>query len=93
MVGRAQPVRSCIGCGRRDAKEVLLRVALGTDGDLRVDVARTLPGRGAYLCGAGCLKAAVKKKALGRAFRGKARTGQEDLSRLWEALGGERDRV
>lgn len=68
----------------------MLRLALGPDGALRVDAARTLPGRGAYMCGAGCLKAAVKKKALGRAFRGKARTGQEDLSSLWEALGGER---
>ena len=30
------------------------------------------PGRGTWLCGAGCLRAALKRKAVGRAFRGKA---------------------
>lgn len=88
MPGNEQPVRSCIGCGRHDAKERLLRLALDPDGAPRVDFARTLPGRGGYLCGAGCLKAAMKKKALGRAFRGKARMGTEDVARLWIELGG-----
>jgi hypothetical protein len=35
-----------------------------------VDAAQTALGRGAYLCGAGCLTAAAKRKAFQRAFRG-----------------------
>lgn len=36
------------------------------------DPLQRFPGRGGYLCGPGCLAAAVRRKALGRAFRGKA---------------------
>jgi predicted RNA-binding protein YlxR (DUF448 family) len=44
-----------------------------------------LPGRGAYLCGAGCLTAALKRKAFGRAFRGKAgRVDPLKLGQAWE---------
>ena len=35
-----------------------------------VDKPQTAPGRGAYLCGKGCLAAASKRKAFQRAFRG-----------------------
>lgn len=77
------PVRSCIGCGAHKAQSELTRVAVGPDGSLVVDRKRRVPGRGAYLCGAGCLTAAVKRKAFGRAFRGKA--GQVDPSKLGQA--------
>jgi uncharacterized protein len=77
------PVRTCIGCGARKAQSELTRVVVGPDGGLVVDRKRRLPGRGAYLCGAGCLTAAVKRKAFGRAFRGKA--GLVDPSRLGQA--------
>jgi predicted RNA-binding protein YlxR (DUF448 family) len=33
------------------------------------DTPQTAPGRGAYLCGPGCLRAAAKKKAFQRAFK------------------------
>ncbi len=76
------PVRSCIGCGARKAQSELTRVAVGPEGVV-VDRKRRVPGRGAYLCGAGCLTAAVKRKAFGRAFRGKA--GLVDPSMLGQA--------
>lgn len=79
----AGPVRSCIGCGARKAQSELTRIVVGPDGGLVVDRKGRLPGRGAYLCGAGCLTAAVKRKAFGRAFRGKA--GLVDPSMLGQA--------
>ncbi|WP_342742385.1 YlxR family RNase P modulator [Stigmatella aurantiaca] len=83
------PIRSCIGCGSRKAQAELTRVALDPAGEVVVDKERRLPGRGSYLCGAGCLTAALKRKAFGRAFRGKA--GKVDPSKLgqaWELVPG-----
>jgi predicted RNA-binding protein YlxR (DUF448 family) len=83
------PVRSCVGCGARKAQGELTRVALDPGGEVVVDRERRLPGRGAYLCGAGCLTAALKRKAFGRAFRGKA--GKVDplkLGQAWESGSG-----
>ena len=80
----AGPVRSCIGCGSRRLQAELQRLAVGSEGRVVVDTQRRLPGRGAYLCGVGCLAAAVKRKAFGRAFRGKAES--VDPSVLQQAL-------
>jgi predicted RNA-binding protein YlxR (DUF448 family) len=77
------PVRSCVGCGARKAQGELTRVAVDPEGEVVVDRERRLPGRGAYLCGAGCLAAALKRKAFGRAFRGRA--GKVDPSKLEQA--------
>lgn len=81
----AGPVRCCIGCGSRRLQVELTRLALGSEGRVVVDRQRRLPGRGAWLCGAGCLAAAVKRKAFGRAFRGRA--GLVDPLVLEQALG------
>ena len=86
----AGPVRSCIGCGARRVQQELTRLVVGPEGGLVVDKERRIPGRGAYLCGAGCLAAAVKRKAFGRAFRGKA--GPVDPSVLSQALESGPDR-
>lgn len=77
------PVRTCVGCGSKRPQAELTRFVIGPGGAIEVDRARRLPGRGAYLCGAGCLTAALKRKAFGRAFRGKA--GQLDPSQLGQA--------
>jgi uncharacterized protein len=79
------PVRMCIGCGAKKAQGELLRVVVGPEGGVAVDRKSRQPGRGAYLCGAGCLSAALKRKAFGRAFRGKA--GPVDPLVLERALG------
>lgn len=84
LPANAGPVRSCIGCGARRVQEELTRLVVGSEGVVVVDRRRQLPGRGAYLCGAGCLAAAVKRKAFGRAFRGKA--GPVDPLVLGQAL-------
>lgn len=79
------PVRTCIGCGAKKAQGELLRVVASPEGGVVVDRTSRQPGRGAYLCGAGCLSAALKRKAFGRAFRGKA--GPVDPLVLERALG------
>ncbi|TXH44974.1 MAG: YlxR family protein [Actinobacteria bacterium] len=68
------PVRTCIGCRRRAAKDDLLRVVrVGTE--LVADPRAVLPGRGAYLHrDAACLDLAVRRRAFARALglRGEA---------------------
>lgn len=64
--------RSCIGCGQKRPKGSLRRVVLDEQGHPTLDAPQKAPGRGAYLCGKGCLKAAAGRKAFQRAFRGKA---------------------
>jgi predicted RNA-binding protein YlxR (DUF448 family) len=63
-----EPERHCIGCGEANPKQEMLRLAL--DGDLVVaDHAADMPGRGAYVCSDDCLRNAVGRRALARAFR------------------------
>ncbi|MBL8924487.1 MAG: YlxR family protein [Myxococcaceae bacterium] len=66
---RPGPVRTCLGCGKKQPKRLLHRLVLDERRQPVKDTAQTAPGRGAYLCGPGCLKAAVKKKAFQRAFK------------------------
>lgn len=58
-----------MGCGKKQAKRLLHRLVLTETHQPMLDSAQTAPGRGAYLCGAGCLAAAVKRKAFQRAFK------------------------
>lgn len=44
------PQRMCVICRRRFARGELARHVLGTDGVLRADPAKILPGRGWYIC-------------------------------------------
>ena len=67
---KAQPERTCLGCGKKQPKKLLHRLVLDASHQPVVDNPQTAPGRGAYLCGPGCLKAATKRKAFQRAFRG-----------------------
>jgi len=66
---RPGPVRTCLGCGKKQPKGLLHRLVLNAKHQPVRDTAQTAPGRGAYLCGPGCLKAAVKRKAFQRAFK------------------------
>lgn len=65
------PVRTCLGCGKKQLKSLLHRMVLDAQHQPMLDRTQTAPGRGAYLCGPGCLKAAIKRKAFHRAFKGK----------------------
>ncbi|WP_082686642.1 YlxR family protein [Mycobacterium sp. IS-3022] len=84
------PVRTCVGCRKRELAVELLRVvAVGNvDGAgnpssaVTVDLARKLPGRGAWLHPTPhCLDAAIRRRAFGRALR---ITGSPDVSAVVE---------
>ncbi|MDG4664988.1 YlxR family protein [Mycobacterium sp. 236(2023)] len=86
------PVRTCIGCRKRELAVELLRVVAADSGHgsgngsstVIVDSARTLPGRGAWLHpDPGCLQAAVRRRAFGRALR---ITGTPDITAVSERL-------
>ena len=65
------PIRTCIGCRKRDLDTHLLRVVLAPDGTHVVpDPRRCAPGRGAWVHpDMGCLTTARDRKAYGRALR------------------------
>ena len=76
------PVRTCVGCRRRELAVELLRVVVVIDGNgnqaATVDPAGNLPGRGAWLHpDQQCLREAIRRRAFGRALR---ITGSPDTS-------------
>ena len=84
------PVRTCIGCRKRELAVELLRVVAVDSGDgpgngqvvVTVDTAKALPGRGAWLHPRSeCLHAAVRRRAFGRALR---ITGSPDITAVIE---------
>lgn len=80
---RPGPVRTCLGCGKKQPKRLLHRLVLDERRHPVSDTAQIAPGRGAYLCGPGCLGAAIKRKAFQRAFK---QSIELDLNDLEEAL-------
>ena len=77
------PVRTCLGCGKKQTKALLHRLVVDDKHQVMLDRTKAAPGRGAYLCGPGCLTAAVKKKAFQRAFK---QAIELDVNDLEEAL-------
>ena len=80
------PVRTCVGCRKRELAVDLLRVAAVRDGDgnhaVTVDAAGNLPGRGAWLhLDQQCLHVAIRRRAFARALR---ITGSPDTSAVVE---------
>ncbi|MCW1960352.1 MAG: YlxR family protein [Mycobacterium sp.] len=80
------PVRTCIGCRKRELAVELLRVVAVPTGNgqsvVTVDTAGSLPGRGAWLHPDNrCLSAAIRRRAFGRALRV---TGSPDTSGVTE---------
>lgn len=64
-----EPVRTCVGCRRREPRSALLRVVAG-DGVLVADSAARLPGRGAWVHPeVRCVEQAVQRRAFTRALR------------------------
>ena len=73
------PVRTCVGCRTRAEAGELLRVVI-TDGELALDLRRSLPGRGAWVHpDLGCLGKAERRRAFVRALRV---PGELDTNRL-----------
>ena len=70
-----EPIRSCIGCGRKAPQGQLLRFA-AVDGQLVPGVG--MPGRGAYTCRRlACFERAVSRRAFNRTLRKTVRIDQE----------------
>ena len=71
----SEPIRSCIGCGRKAPQGQLLRFA-AVDGQLVPGAG--MPGRGAYTCRRlACFERAVSRRAFNRTLRKTVRIGQE----------------
>lgn len=63
------PLRTCLGCGKRDARERLIRLTARSDGQIGIDVAGAGQGRGGYLHEiASCWQEFVRRKSHYRAF-------------------------
>ncbi|WP_088414122.1 YlxR family protein [Mycobacteroides saopaulense] len=77
-----KPVRTCVGCRRRELAADLLRVVAADDGHVVVDLRHRLPGRGAWLHrSTQCYQLAVKRRAFARALR---ITGNPDTTAVFE---------
>lgn len=75
------PMRQCVGCREMRPKRELVRVVRSPEGEISVDLRGKKSGRGAYVCrDGGCLKKAIKSRALGRAF------GVEVPEEIYETL-------
>lgn len=74
------PVRMCLGCGARLAKQELVRLVKAA-GELMIDDAGGQPGRAVYCCRkTGCFQRLIKqRKKLAWALRGRDREKFSDL--------------
>ena len=80
-----RPTRTCVACGRSDAKQGLVRFVRGKNGVVSCDPSGRAAGRGAYLCANdACLAQAAKQGRLNRAL--KCQLSAEDHQRLEEAF-------
>jgi predicted RNA-binding protein YlxR (DUF448 family) len=84
---RKTPTRTCVACGRSDAKEGLVRFVRSKDGTVICDGSGRVAGRGAYLCANNaCFEAAEKRARLNRAL--KCQLSSEDYQQLRHAFEG-----
>ncbi|MDR2035958.1 MAG: YlxR family protein [Coriobacteriales bacterium] len=82
--GSKKPLRTCVVCGRNDAKDHFVRF-VRKDGVVVCDASGRAAGRGAYLCAEeACFELAAKKGRLGRSL--KCPLSAEDYQRLGEAF-------
>jgi hypothetical protein len=64
------PIRTCISCGKKNFKNVLIRLVLNDDDEVKLDRRGTMPGRGAYVCRRKeCIQRAMQARVLCKAFR------------------------
>ena len=76
----SEPIRSCIGCGRKGSQSEFLRF-VARDGSLMPGEGE--PGRGAYTCRRlSCFERAVSRRAFNRSLRRTVRV-EPELSSLY----------
>jgi predicted RNA-binding protein YlxR (DUF448 family) len=75
---RSQPVRFCLASGEVKPVDALIRYVVAPDGAIVPDLARKLPGRGAWVTATrAALESAIARNGFARSFRGKAAAGPE----------------
>jgi predicted RNA-binding protein YlxR (DUF448 family) len=75
-----EPIRSCIGCGRKAPQRELMRFA---EKDAQLVAGAGIPGRGAYTCRRlACFERALARRAFNRTLRKTVRIDQK-LSSLY----------
>ncbi|MBB6309299.1 RNA-binding protein [Xanthobacter tagetidis] len=85
-VARAPLARLCLATRAVTPVGEMLRFVVGPDGTIVPDLARRLPGRGAWVSATrAALETALKRKAFGRAFKGKG-TADPGLADLVDEL-------
>ncbi|MBS2019196.1 MAG: DUF448 domain-containing protein [Deltaproteobacteria bacterium] len=77
--GKAPPRRLCAGCGKRDLAEGLVRVVLGPEGEIGVDLAGGRFGRGAHVHATTDCVAKAAKGGLSKAFKTRVEAKPEDI--------------
>lgn len=62
--------RTCIGCKKTSDKSNLIRIVKTPDRNIKIDVDKKLPGRGAYICpNTNCIELALKNRLLDKVFK------------------------
>jgi uncharacterized protein len=81
----AVPIRTCIGCRRRDTAAEMVRLRVGEAGQVDVVVAESSAGRGASLhAQPACLEKGLRPDVLSRAF--KRRVTVRDTTELLQRI-------
>ena len=79
----SEPIRTCIGCGRKAPQRELVRY-VAPDGLLRRDETLREPGRGAYTCArAACFERAAAGRAFSRTLRRNVTIPEELSTNTW----------
>lgn len=74
------PERTCIGCGRKEDPEALLRLVVDASGEVAVDLAGKAFGRGAWIHASPACLDKGGKRGLSKSFRATVRAGPEALA-------------
>lgn len=77
--GKAPSRRLCAGCGKRDLADNLVRVVLGPEGEVAVDLAGGRFGRGAHVHATTDCVAKAAKGGLSKAFKARVEAKAEDI--------------
>ena len=85
------PIRTCVGCQKRDEQQKLVRCVAEASGRIQIDEHARLPGRGAWLHRRReCVEAAARG-GFARSFR--RRTQHVDVERLSEQVEDEESKA
>ncbi len=85
---RKIPIRKCLGCGNRFAKNELIRIVRTPEGEIVLDLVGKKNGRGAYMCKSiDCFKKARKSKRIDSSLE--CKIPEEVYDRLEEELSRE----